>query len=494
MDNFTAYVEELLDFAKTVIPAAAQTRTPLHIYATAGMRLLSPEHQAEILKGLCDIAKDRYAFLVDPDGDGRCLRNIRIISGEEEGTFGWLSVNYLLKSFENMAAFAKGHLQTYGFLDMGGASAQLAFQPTAEVEEMHLNDMRNITLRTLDGTDHIVHLYVNSFLGYGSNEARRRYLETLQSKGASVSDSTPYKDPCLPKGLLHEESNMTLLGTGDFESCLKNARPLLNKSVSCREPPCLINGIHTPPLDYIQKQYVGISEYWYSTHDILGISGGYKYSEFEHLALQFCSQEWDHIKHKYDSNGYSSNTNIERLQMQCFKASWLLNFLYEGMELPKQDCLNDAKRYRHILRSATCSKYMFQAVHDVGAFEVSWTLGAALLQSLTTIPVCNSLIFFAFVTMVLVLLMTLIVGSLSRLYNSFYHDDDHNLSIPLTNMEAPQAKKMFKTSVNNLYQHLEEGGSSSGAGAWTGSRANSPLAPRALQNTRLYSTSNDNGD
>jgi Golgi nucleoside diphosphatase len=44
--------------------------------------------------------------------------NARVISGEEEGTFGWIAVNFLLQTF------AKGPSATVGALDMGGASVR----------------------------------------------------------------------------------------------------------------------------------------------------------------------------------------------------------------------------------------------------------------------------------------------------------------------------------------------------------------------------------
>ena len=49
-------------------------------------------------------------------------RRVRTLSGEEEGAFAWISLNYLNGFFE-----AGSKVEDYGVLETGGASTQVFF-------------------------------------------------------------------------------------------------------------------------------------------------------------------------------------------------------------------------------------------------------------------------------------------------------------------------------------------------------------------------------
>src|SRR5271169_5816940 len=122
-----------------------------------------------------------------------------------------------------------------GFIDMGGASAQVAFAPNDTESSRHANDLILLRLRTLDGKEKEYRVFVSTWLGYGANEARKRYVQTLQT--ASRAGDTTLPDPCLPKGL-HlplENSNVNLLGTGSLADCLNSQVPILAKDLDCHD-------------------------------------------------------------------------------------------------------------------------------------------------------------------------------------------------------------------------------------------------------------------
>ena len=54
----------------------------------------------------------------------------RIISGEEEGGYGWLAANWLAGTLNGDGE--KALTNTIGALDLGGASTQISFRPTSE--------------------------------------------------------------------------------------------------------------------------------------------------------------------------------------------------------------------------------------------------------------------------------------------------------------------------------------------------------------------------
>lgn len=70
------------------------------------MRLLSPEQQNEILASACAYARKRTPFLL-PD----CDSHFQVIDGTTEGLYGWISINYLLASFDRpeLHNHGKGH-------------------------------------------------------------------------------------------------------------------------------------------------------------------------------------------------------------------------------------------------------------------------------------------------------------------------------------------------------------------------------------------------
>jgi Golgi apyrase len=155
------------------------------------------------LEQICSYARSYTKFLI-PD----CSLHVQVIPGETEGLYGWVAAHYLLGGFDSPEehAHGKGH-HTYGFLDVGGASAQLAFAPNATEAEKHANHLQLLRLRTVDGVAAEYRVFVTTWLGFGVNEARRRYVDALVTSLANPS-ATEMPDPCLPAGL-----RMTINGT-----------------------------------------------------------------------------------------------------------------------------------------------------------------------------------------------------------------------------------------------------------------------------------------
>ena len=100
------------------------------------MRLLTPEKQAHVLSATCEFLRFHSNFKIDdPSSNGPCGSSVRIITGEEEGLFGWIAVNYLMDGFKGSGDSPL----TYRFLDMGGASTQIAFEPSKEEQKRAQN-------------------------------------------------------------------------------------------------------------------------------------------------------------------------------------------------------------------------------------------------------------------------------------------------------------------------------------------------------------------
>ncbi|EPQ57787.1 hypothetical protein GLOTRDRAFT_114425 [Gloeophyllum trabeum ATCC 11539] len=412
-EGLPAYLAPLLDHARSHIPPSLQPETPLFLLATAGMRLLSPDQQREVLQGTCQFLKFHSNFRIDDASPmGPCGSSVRIITGEEEGLFGWIAVNYLMDGFTPR----DDHHTTYGFLDMGGASTQIAFEPKAE-DRHGADNLIDVRLRLVNGKEIYHQVFVTTWLGYGTNQARERYVaqaitqyeDTLSappSEGASAAGEL-IPDPCLPKDLhllespvhtgvstAHSRKPHTLLGTGSFEQCLKQVSPLLNKHVDCARPPCLFNGVHVPPIDFSASHFIGVSEYWYSSEHVFGLGGPYDFVQYERAASEFCARDWTQILRDHEAAS-SDHVEVSRLQMQCFKAAWVVNMLHEGIGMPRiidsgGNNTTDGDKVAEQAAAKGLGKPMFQSVDTVGDVAISWTLGKMVLEASKQVPVLEA--------------------------------------------------------------------------------------------------------
>lgn len=269
-------------------------------------------------------------------------------------------------------------VDTFGFLDMGGASTQMAFEPTPEMSSIHSDDLTKIKLRTLDGQDLDYNIFVTTFLGFGVNEARRRYLELLTEK--TGDSQTSIDDPCSPPGLVFD-TVPSISGSGDLDLCLKKMYPLLNKTLPCSDTPCLFNGVHAPIKDFLKHRFLGISEYWYTLQDMFKLGGVYSYEKLSTATKEYCKSEWSELTVKFKD--VLSEEGIERLELQCFKSAWIMNILHYGFGIPFSISGDDEGGD---FSSATIPTSPFRSINEVGEFSVSWTLGAILFHVSETIP------------------------------------------------------------------------------------------------------------
>ncbi|KAL2023964.1 hypothetical protein VTK56DRAFT_199 [Thermocarpiscus australiensis] len=387
------HLQYLIDHALDIIPEDKIKDTPIFLMATAGMRLLPQVQQAALTREICSYLRRNTEFSL-PD----CDLHIQVIKGETEGLYGWIATNYLLGGFDHPDEHqhGKGH-HTYGFLDMGGASAQIAFAPNATEARKHANDLKLLRLRTLDGSPAEYRVFTATWLGFGVNQARESYVKNLEEQYAISGTELP--DPCLPKGLrttldgdqVHETKpgEATLIGTGAFDECLKRTYPLLGKDKPCEDSPCLLNGQHVPAIDFDVNHFIGVSEYWHTTHGVFGGKDdkAYEFSTYQKRVKDFCGQDWEAIQSKMVD---LKTNDVKNAQEACFKASWLINVLHEGIGVPRIgiEKLPTANVSKGALEHAKGKGFLdpFQPVDKIDGIEVSWTLGKMVLYAAGQIP------------------------------------------------------------------------------------------------------------
>ncbi|CAK7218456.1 Golgi apyrase [Sporothrix curviconia] len=401
------HLKELIDYALDIVPEDMVADTPIFLMATAGMRFLPQLQQTALLRETCSYLSQHTSFSL-PD----CGQNIQVISGETEGLYGWLAANYLLGGFDHPEKHEHGqNHHTYGFLDMGGASAQIAFAPNSTEAADHADNLKLIRLRTLDGNPSEHRVFTATWLGFGVNKARESYVKSLTDahKDLLISGSD-IPDPCMPKGLRTTLDGTlaaqaggvpTLVGTGDFANCLVSTKPLLAKDTLCGEgaEPCLIHD-PVPSIDFNVNHFVGVSEYYHSTHGFFGEKGdmAYDFATYQKKVLDFCNQDWTSIDAKIEGGGISGqrkkdkdvDRTLQDAQQACFKASWVINVLHEGIGIPRvgldkipglnvtSDGVEETK--------GTSYSTPFRPVDKIEDVEVSWTLGRMLLYAAGQVP------------------------------------------------------------------------------------------------------------
>ena len=142
-------------------------RVSVSVLATAGMRLVDSTVADQIYQSVRQTL-DRRGYIV---------HQVRTITGQEEGIFAWVDINYL-----------KGNLKagraTQGIVELGGASAQVALAVPA-------SNKYGQAVRAVRIGDVSYNVLSVSYLGLGQNEARRAMVQ-------AVTKAQLPQNPCYP--------------------------------------------------------------------------------------------------------------------------------------------------------------------------------------------------------------------------------------------------------------------------------------------------------
>ncbi|XP_020636004.3 ectonucleoside triphosphate diphosphohydrolase 4 isoform X2 [Pogona vitticeps] len=388
-EKVSDYIFPLLNFAAEHVPRAKHKETPLYILCTAGMRILPESQQKAILEDLLTDIPVHFDFLFSDS-------HAEVISGKQEGVYAWIGINFVLGRFEHTEdddALVEVHIpgsenkeaivrkRTVGILDMGGVSTQIAYEvpktvsfASSQQEEVAKNLLAEFNLGCdAHQTEHVYRVYVATFLGFGGNAARQRYVDSiftntvfrnrLLGKQTGMTSDSPYLDPCLPLDVEDEiQQNgqmMYLRGTGDFNLCRDIIQPFMNKT---NETQTSLNGVYQPPVHFENSEFYGFSEFYYCTEDVLRMGGDYNATKFIKAAKDYCATKWPVLRERFDRGLYASHADLHRLKYQCFKSAWMYEVFHSGFSFPVN--------YGNL-------KTALQ-VYDK---EVQWTLGAILYRT-----------------------------------------------------------------------------------------------------------------
>uniref|UniRef100_A0A8C5L3G5 Ectonucleoside triphosphate diphosphohydrolase 2 n=1 Tax=Jaculus jaculus TaxID=51337 RepID=A0A8C5L3G5_JACJA len=288
---------ECMEQALRDVPKDRHSSTPLYLGATAGMRLLnltSPEAASSVLAAVTRTLS-QYPF---------DFRGARILSGQDEGVFGWVTANYLLENFIKfgwVGRWFRPRKGTLGAMDLGGASTQITFETTSPAE-----DPANEVHLRLYGQYYSV--YTHSFLCYGRDQVLQRLLASALQ--------TYHFHPCWPRGystqvLLREiyqspctmaqrppnfnsSARIRLSGTSNPALCRDLVSGLFNFS-SCPFSRCSFNGVFQPP---VTGNFIAFSAFYYIVdflRTVMGLPVG-TLQQLEAATVTLCNQTWTELQ------------------------------------------------------------------------------------------------------------------------------------------------------------------------------------------------------
>nr|XP_008122527.1 PREDICTED: ectonucleoside triphosphate diphosphohydrolase 8 [Anolis carolinensis] len=350
-----ASLRPCLDEAMMVIPPERRREAPAYLGATAGMRLLRKKNPSVSERILEEVGKAIREYPVS-------FRGARIITGEDEGAYGWITINYLLNSFTQYSAKDRDWVHPasaglVGALDLGGASTQISFLPSD-------NNTDPFRFR-LYGFDYGI--YTHSYLCYGQNQALDQVIRVI----LNASSSDVIEHPCYPQGYngtmnvsslfgsacannqTQAPGNVTqvlLLGTGNATLCRQAVRNIFNFSNCSHSKSCGFNGVYQPR---VNGKFLAFSAYYY-TFSFLNLTETHPLAVVEDAIDAFCSRTWNDLKSSY------SDQTESRLVNYCASANYILTLLLDGYGFSNTSWENIAFRMQ------------------VANSDIGWTLGYML--------------------------------------------------------------------------------------------------------------------
>uniref|UniRef100_A0A8C8XQ50 Ectonucleoside triphosphate diphosphohydrolase 3 n=1 Tax=Panthera leo TaxID=9689 RepID=A0A8C8XQ50_PANLE len=335
--------EDCMQKVQGQIPAHLHRSTRIYLGATAGMRLLRLQNETAANEVLASI---QNYFKSQPFD----FRGAQIISGQEEGIYGWITANYLMgnfleKNLWHMWVHPNG-VETTGALDLGGASTQISF---AAGDKVGLNSSHIMKVSLY------CHVYsCHGPLGMDSPTKTnlinpcypRNYLTTFT--GSYIFDSLCTAD--LRPVSYNPDDIITVGGTGDPSLCREKVASLFDFTACRDQEACSFDGVYQPK---VKGTFVAFAGFYY-TASAFNLSGSFSLSAFNSSSWDFCSESWSQLPlllPRFDEVYARS---------YCFSAHYIYHLLVNGYRFTEE----------------TWPQIYFKK--EVGNSSIAWSLGYML--------------------------------------------------------------------------------------------------------------------
>lgn len=384
-----------MDIITKAIPAHKHKKTPLFLGATAGMRLLEendPSRSIAILQSLREyLSSLPFNF-----------QNASIITGQEEGLYGWITVNYIMgnffeKNMWNKYVRPEGG-KTVGSMDLGGASTQIAF---AVSDNFTGEDYLSVKLY-----GYPYNVYTHSFLCYGKNEAEKRVLDKVVQQS---SNPNLILNPCYPNGFnttlkassIYDttctkmptkyslDQELFMVGAADSDKCREITRSIFDFE-TCSSNHCSFNDVEQPP---VTGEYMAYAGFFFTAR---AFGGQEDLDTFNASVTKFCHTPWEQLKKEktWISDKY--------LKTYCFSGHYVFSILAEGYKFDR-DTWHDIQFEREIKKTSigwslgymlSVSNMIPSDVHE--HFPMTSPLFAGLIFLFSALTIVTFVIVFIF--------------------------------------------------------------------------------------------------
>ncbi|XP_074602708.1 ectonucleoside triphosphate diphosphohydrolase 1-like [Brevipalpus obovatus] len=336
-DNITETLNGLYPCVQSMVDKISPDSSgpfPLFLGATAGMRILNitaPSTADLIFKAI-----EKNFSMSNFNGRRLEVHPPRILTGEEEGRFAWISANYLLTYIppeKRQLMDEVPECGTIGILDMGGASAQIAYQAMDQSQEYVEEEM-------LFGRKYNVRAFSN--LCFGSDQGHERYLFSLllgSPNQATITDPCAkggpsvrrhgrsfVENPCLAtKGSqqsVDEKTEYVFQGATNYDP--KACREQVEKIFNLDECKRIFGDERCFKTDRSVKEgiiFYALSSYFYTTKVLPSFNSSDHVKSEEQLMKEideWCQLPWDDKKSKWEESHANS---------LCFKQHFMVNTL-----------------------------------------------------------------------------------------------------------------------------------------------------------------------
>ena len=347
-------INEMLNYCENKINFFSSNKTninksPIYLMATAGMRSLSKEEQTTKLNFVkSTIKKSNFHFYNDDFA--------RVITGKEEGIYGWITANYLNKIFSTNNKWLRKK-NTFGSLDLGGGSVEITFVPEIKGYQINNEDFANIKIGKRN-----YNVYSHSFENYGQDEMfDKSFKYLIKQNEKENNNNVTIEHPCLLNGYFENytdkeySKDYVFVGNNNIEKCQEIIKNLIEKK-DCSSNFCSIQGNPQPKINKNQKFYA-ISVFAFSgTFFGLDEINFHSPKEFFELAKVYCGKNWKDV--------IETNKEMDKsyLRLYCFTGNYIYNLLVNGFGF--------GENWKNIIFSS-----------KVNGVEVSWALGAMVYET-----------------------------------------------------------------------------------------------------------------
>ncbi|XP_058737691.1 nucleoside-triphosphatase-like [Vicia villosa] len=355
----------LLEQAENVIPEDLHPKTPVTLGATAGLRLLDGDASEKILQSVRDMLSNRSNFNVQSDA-------VSIIDGTLEGSYLWVTVNYLLGNL------GKSFTKTVGVMDLGGGSVQMAYAVSKKTAEN--------APKVADGEDPYIKkivlkgkpydLYVHSYLHFGREASRAEILKVTYNSA----------NPCLLAGFdgtytyAREDFKATAPPSGaNFYRCKSIIRRALKLNYPCPyEKNCTFGGIWNGGGGRGQKKLFAASSFFYLAEDVGIIRANRPNSKIRPVDLEIAAMRACKLNVEDAASAYPALEESNIVPYVCMDLIYQHELLVHGFGLSP-------------LQEITVGK---QIEYEDAVVEAAWPLGNAV-EAISSLPKFERLMYFA---------------------------------------------------------------------------------------------------